>query len=205
MLTPGVCASRVHRQGEIRPLPCLLSRSPPALTPGPESHPLSNNRPILRARMRKDLAMSDRSKRMAWTALLLAALLPLVVSLPATAQLQWSSKDGSQSFKVGILGQLQAVNMTVMYTTAESVSMTFTTAATITLRSSALQTPNQGTTIMVNGPDPNVNLTTLSAQGDERGQGHGHHLRPGLRRHLQVRQGVPARRRPAVDGAGLQP
>jgi len=61
------------------------------------------------------------------------------------------------------LGQLQAVNMTVMYTTAESVSMNFTTAATITLRSSALQTPNQGTTIMVNGPDPNVNLTTLSA------------------------------------------
>src|SRR5947209_14182174 len=108
MLTPGVCASRVHRQGEIRPLPCLLSRSPPALTPGPESHPLSNNRPILRARMRKDLAMSDRSKRMAWTALLLAALLPLVVSLPAAAQLQWSSKDNKQSLKFGILGQMQA-------------------------------------------------------------------------------------------------
>jgi len=61
------------------------------------------------------------------------------------------------------LGQLQSVNMTVMYGTAEAVNMTFTTAATITLRSSAAETPSQGTTIMVNGPDSNANLVTLSA------------------------------------------
>jgi len=61
------------------------------------------------------------------------------------------------------LGQLQSVNVKVTYTTTESVSMNFTTAATITLRSASTQAPNQGTTIMVNGPDPNVNLATISA------------------------------------------
>jgi len=61
------------------------------------------------------------------------------------------------------LGQLQSVNMTIAYTTAEVVNMTFTTAATVTLKSSAVQTPNQGTTVMINGPDPNTNLSTLSA------------------------------------------
>jgi hypothetical protein len=60
------------------------------------------------------------------------------------------------------LGQLQSVNLTVMYTTQEAVNMNFTTAATITLRSSSAETPNQGTQILVNGPDPNLNLLTAS-------------------------------------------
>jgi hypothetical protein len=69
--------------------------------------------------------MSDRSKRLVWTALLLAALLPLVVSLPAAAQLQWSSKDGSQSLKVGILGQLQAEEADVAGSNDMSKNLSF--------------------------------------------------------------------------------
>jgi len=60
------------------------------------------------------------------------------------------------------LGQLQSVNLTVMYATAESVNMNFTTAATITLRSSSASNPNQGTVIAVNGPDA-TNLLMASA------------------------------------------
>ncbi|MBW8877767.1 MAG: hypothetical protein JF614_22590 [Acidobacteria bacterium] len=51
--------------------------------------------------------MSERSKRLAWTALLLAALLPLVVSLPAAAQLQFTSPDGKMNAKFGLLSQIQ--------------------------------------------------------------------------------------------------
>src|SRR5436305_1165719 len=39
--------------------------------------------------------------------LLISAALLLSLSRPATAQLQFSSADGKQSFKIGILGQLQ--------------------------------------------------------------------------------------------------
>jgi hypothetical protein len=38
----------------------------------------------------------------------LLAVSLLCAALPAAAQLQWSSKDGSQSFKIGLLGQPQA-------------------------------------------------------------------------------------------------
>jgi hypothetical protein len=56
--------------------------------------------------MRKDLAMSNRSKRPVWTALLLAALL-LPLAHPAAAQLQFSSPDGKMSAKFGLLSQIQ--------------------------------------------------------------------------------------------------
>ncbi|MFY9823852.1 MAG: hypothetical protein WAM82_20905 [Thermoanaerobaculia bacterium] len=49
--------------------------------------------------------MSTRRKAGAFAVLLTFTL--LVAAVPAAAQLQWSSKDGSQSFKVGILGQTQ--------------------------------------------------------------------------------------------------
>ena len=50
--------------------------------------------------------MSTRRKAGAFAVLLTFTL--LAAAAPAAAQLQWSSKDGSQSFKVGILGQMQA-------------------------------------------------------------------------------------------------
>lgn len=49
--------------------------------------------------------MSTRSKAGAFAVLLTFIL--LAAAAPAAAQLQWSSKDGSQSLKVGILGQTQ--------------------------------------------------------------------------------------------------
>ena len=50
--------------------------------------------------------MSARGKTAALGALLTVSL--LCAAHPAAAQLQWSSKDGSQSFKIGLLGQPQA-------------------------------------------------------------------------------------------------
>jgi len=50
--------------------------------------------------------VSTRRKAGAFTVLLTFTL--LAAAAPAAAQLQWTSKDGSQSFKVGILGQMQA-------------------------------------------------------------------------------------------------
>ncbi len=49
--------------------------------------------------------MSTRRKAEAFAVLLAFTL--LAAAAPAAAQLQWSSKDGNQSFKVGILGQIQ--------------------------------------------------------------------------------------------------
>jgi hypothetical protein len=49
--------------------------------------------------------VSTRSKAGAFAVLLTFTL--LAIAAPAAAQLQWSSKDGSQSLKVGILGQTQ--------------------------------------------------------------------------------------------------
>ena len=53
--------------------------------------------------------MAIRSQSLGgFAALLLASLLAAASPRPATAQLQFSSADGKQSFKIGILGQLQA-------------------------------------------------------------------------------------------------
>ena len=53
--------------------------------------------------------MANRSQRPGWfAALLVASLIAAASPSPATAQLQFTSADGKQSFKIGILGQLQA-------------------------------------------------------------------------------------------------
>ncbi len=53
--------------------------------------------------------MASRSQSSGcFAALLVASLVAAVSPRPATAQLQFSSADGKQSFKIGILGQLQA-------------------------------------------------------------------------------------------------
>jgi hypothetical protein len=53
--------------------------------------------------------MASRSQGSGWfAALLVASLVAAVPPRPATAQLQFTSADGKQSFKIGILGQLQA-------------------------------------------------------------------------------------------------
>ena len=53
--------------------------------------------------------MASRSQGSGWfAALLVASLVAAASPRPATAQLQFSSADGKQSFKIGILGQLQA-------------------------------------------------------------------------------------------------
>jgi hypothetical protein len=49
----------------------------------------------------------------------------LAAAAPAAAQLQWSSKDGSQSFKVGILGQLQAEQADVAGSNDTSKNLSF--------------------------------------------------------------------------------
>lgn len=61
------------------------------------------------------------------------------------------------------LGQLQSVNLKIGFSTTELVNMKFTTAATMILRSSSQQSPNQGTSISLNGPGPGSLLATLSA------------------------------------------
>jgi len=53
--------------------------------------------------------MASRSRGSSWvTVLLAAAFVAGITARPASAQLQFSSADGKQSFKIGILGQLQA-------------------------------------------------------------------------------------------------
>jgi len=53
--------------------------------------------------------MASRSHTARRSAVLLAAALVAVLAArPAKAQLQFTSADGKQSFKIGLLGQLQA-------------------------------------------------------------------------------------------------
>jgi hypothetical protein len=53
--------------------------------------------------------MASRSQGSGWfAALLVVSLVAAASPPPATAQLQFSSADGKQSFKIGVLGQLQA-------------------------------------------------------------------------------------------------
>jgi len=51
--------------------------------------------------------MAIHSLRSRWVAFLFAAALLPTFSRPATAQIQMTSADGKQSFKIGVLGQLQ--------------------------------------------------------------------------------------------------
>lgn len=52
--------------------------------------------------------MANRSRSLRWTVVLaMAAFVAILAALPASAQLQITSADGKQSFKLGILGQLQ--------------------------------------------------------------------------------------------------
>ena len=52
--------------------------------------------------------MASRSHLSVWMAVFVAAAVAVLVSpRPASAQLQFSSPDGKQSFKIGVLGQLQ--------------------------------------------------------------------------------------------------
>jgi len=72
---------------------------------------------------RKDTLVSTRRKAGAFAVLLTFTL--LAAAAPAAAQLQWSSKDGNQSFKVGILGQMQAEEVDVAGTNDESKNLSF--------------------------------------------------------------------------------
>jgi hypothetical protein len=67
--------------------------------------------------------VSTRRKAGAFAVLLTFTL--LAAAAPAAAQLQWSSKDGSQSFKVGILGQLQAEEADVAGSSDTSKNLSF--------------------------------------------------------------------------------
>lgn len=67
--------------------------------------------------------MSTRRRAGAFVVLLTFTL--LAAAAPAAAQLQWSSKDGSQSFKVGILGQLQAEQADVAGSNDTSKNLSF--------------------------------------------------------------------------------
>ncbi|HEY0512333.1 MAG TPA: hypothetical protein VGH73_10540 [Thermoanaerobaculia bacterium] len=52
--------------------------------------------------------MASRFQHSGWAVILLAAASLAALPRPAAAQLQFSSADGKQSFKIGVLGQLQA-------------------------------------------------------------------------------------------------
>jgi hypothetical protein len=67
--------------------------------------------------------VSTRRKAGAFAVLLTFTL--LAAAAPAAAQLQWSSKDGSQSLKVGILGQMQAEDADVAGTNDSSKNLSF--------------------------------------------------------------------------------
>jgi hypothetical protein len=67
--------------------------------------------------------VSTRRKAGAFAVLLTFTL--LTAAAPAAAQLQWSSKDGSQSLKVGILGQLQAEEADVAGSNDTSKNLSF--------------------------------------------------------------------------------
>ncbi|HEV7507972.1 MAG TPA: hypothetical protein VGS07_24015 [Thermoanaerobaculia bacterium] len=67
--------------------------------------------------------MSKRRKAGAFAVLLTGTL--LAAAAPAAAQLQWSSKDGSQSFKVGLLGQMQAEEADVAGSDDTSKNLSF--------------------------------------------------------------------------------
>jgi hypothetical protein len=67
--------------------------------------------------------VSTRRKAGAFAVLLTFTL--LAAAAPVAAQLQWSSKDGSQSFKVGVLGQLQAEEADVAGSTDTSKNLSF--------------------------------------------------------------------------------
>jgi hypothetical protein len=56
---------------------------------------------------RKDASMASRFHASGWVAVLVAAALLAAFARPATAQIQMTSADGKQSFKIGVLGQLQ--------------------------------------------------------------------------------------------------
>ena len=51
--------------------------------------------------------MASRFHTSGWVAVLVAAALLAAFARPATAQIQMTSADGKQSFKIGVLGQLQ--------------------------------------------------------------------------------------------------
>jgi hypothetical protein len=67
--------------------------------------------------------VSKRRKAGAFAVLLTGTL--LAAAAPAAAQLQWSSKDGSQSFKVGLLGQMQAEEADVAGSDDTSKNLSF--------------------------------------------------------------------------------
>ena len=62
-------------------------------------------------------------RRKAGAFAVLLTFILLAAAAPAAAQLQWSSKDGSQSFKVGILGQAQAEELDVAGTNDTSKNL----------------------------------------------------------------------------------
>lgn len=67
--------------------------------------------------------MSTRRKTGVFAVLLTFTL--LVAAMPAAAQLQWSSKDGSQSLKAGILGQMQFEDADVAGSSDTSKNLSF--------------------------------------------------------------------------------
>jgi hypothetical protein len=99
----------------------------------------------------------------ATTALQTDSIAPTVPNWsPTTPSLQGQNPLVFSQFNPA-LGQLQSVNLTMTFTTSEVVNMNFTTASTITLRSSSAQAPNAGPTITLNGPSGSGNLLTASA------------------------------------------
>jgi len=62
------------------------------------------------------------------------------------------------------LGPLQAVNITMTFTTREVASMTFVTPSTTILRSSLPQTPDVGTRVTLGGPTNGPATTLLTGQ-----------------------------------------
>jgi hypothetical protein len=72
---------------------------------------------------RKDSLVSTRRKTGVFAVLLTFTL--LVAAMPAAAQLQWSSKDGSQSLKAGILGQMQFEDADVAGSSDTSKNLSF--------------------------------------------------------------------------------
>ncbi len=70
--------------------------------------------------------MASRSVFPRWTSVLaMTAFVAVLASLPASAQLQFSSADGKQSFKIGILGQLQGESIENADAKADSANNIF--------------------------------------------------------------------------------
>lgn len=84
----------------------------------------------------------------------------LAAAAPAAAQLQWSSKDGSQSFKVGILGQVQGEEVDVAGTNDTSKNLFLRR-----LRLILGYTLSDKLSIFVDTDDPNLGKSTAPLNG----------------------------------------